>query len=130
MKSQSKVILLVVEDEPLQRMHAVDIVEAAGFEAIGAGNADHAVRVLESRDDVRIVFTDIDMPGSMDGTKLAAAVRNRWPPIEIILTSGLCDVKRDEMPARSVFLKNLTGATRSSRRFNGWRPDRRRRRTV
>jgi DNA-binding NtrC family response regulator len=86
-------------------MHAVDIVEAAGFEVIEASNADHAVRILESRDDVRIVFTDIDMPGSMDGMKLAAAVRNRWPPIEIILTSGLYDVKRDEMPARSVFLR-------------------------
>ena len=105
MKSQPKVIVLVVEDEPLQRMHAVDIVEAAGFEVIEASNADHAVRILESRDDVRIVFTDIDMPGSMDGMKLAAAVRNRWPPIEIILTSGLYDVKRDEMPARSVFLR-------------------------
>src|ERR1035438_9278001 len=105
MKPQSKVIVLVVEDEPLVRMLAVDIVEAAGFEAIEAGNADHAVRILESRDDVRIVFTDIDMPGSMDGMKLAAAVRNRWPPIEIILTSGLYDVKRDEMPARSVFLR-------------------------
>ena len=105
MKSQSKVIVLVVEDEPLVRMHAVDIVEAAGFEAIEASNADHAVRILETRDDVRIVFTDIDMPGSMDGMKLAAAVRNRWPRIEIILTSGLYDVKRDEMPARSVFLR-------------------------
>ena len=105
MESHSKVIVLVVEDEPLQRMHAVDIVEAAGFEVIEAGNADHAVRILESRNDVRIVFTDIDMPGSMDGMKLAAAVRNRWPPIEIILTSGLSDVEMNEMPARSVFLR-------------------------
>ena len=105
MKSQCKVIVLVVEDEPLVQMHAVDIVEAAGFDAIEAGNAEQAVRILELRDDVRIVFTGIDMPGSMDGVKLAAAVRNRWPPIEIILTSGLHDVKRDEMPARSVFLR-------------------------
>jgi DNA-binding NtrC family response regulator len=105
MESQSKVIVLVVEDEPLVRMHAVDIVDAAGFEAIEAGNADHAVRILETRGDVRIVFTDIDMPGSIDGMKLAAAFRNRWPPIEIILTSGCYDVKGSEMPARSVFLK-------------------------
>ena len=105
MEPQFKVIVLVVEDEPLVRMMAVDVVEAAGFEAIEAGNADHAIRILELRKDIRIVFTDIDMPGSMDGIKLAAAVRNRWPPIEIILTSGFYDVKKGELPARSIFLR-------------------------
>jgi CheY-like chemotaxis protein len=72
-----KVIVLVVEDEPLVRMAAVYMIEDAGFEALEAGNADEAVRILEARTDIRIVFTDIDMPGSMDGIKLAAAVRGR-----------------------------------------------------
>jgi CheY-like chemotaxis protein len=101
----AKVVVLVVEDEPLQRMAAVDLVETAGFVALEARNADEAVRILEGRNDIRIVFTDIDMPGSMDGLKLAAAVRGRWPPIEIILTSGHCVVPQDEMPERGKFLR-------------------------
>jgi CheY-like chemotaxis protein len=103
LETQSNVIVLVVEDEPVLRMMAVDLVEEAGFKAIEAGKADHAVRILEARSDVRIVFTDIDIPGSMDGMKLAAAVRNRWPPIEIILTSGYYDEKKGKLPVRSVF---------------------------
>jgi CheY-like chemotaxis protein len=80
--------VLIVEDEPLVRMGAVNLIEDAGFEVIEAASADEAIRILECRSDVRVVFTDIHMPGSMDGLKLAHAVRNRWPPIKIILTSG------------------------------------------
>jgi CheY-like chemotaxis protein len=97
--------VLVVEDEPLQRLAAADVVEAAGFEPVEARNADEAVRILEARADIRVVFTDIDMPGSMDGLKLAGAVRGRWPPIEIILTSGHCHIRDDEVPERGVFLR-------------------------
>ena len=81
-------VLLVVEDEPLLRMLAVDVGEDAGFLVVAAANADDAVAILESRGDIRLVFTDIDMPGSLDGMKLAACIRDRWPPIHIILTSG------------------------------------------
>lgn len=95
--------VLVVEDEPLLLMTAIDIVESAGFEAIAARNADEAIRILESIPDIRILFTDIHMPGSMDGLKLAAAVRNRWPPIEIIIVSGMKKPEASEMPERSVF---------------------------
>jgi CheY-like chemotaxis protein len=101
----SKLVVLVVEDEPLLRMIAVDVIEAAGFEAVEAASADRAIEILESRADIRIVFTDIDMPGSMDGIKLAAAIRRRWPPIEIILTSGFYDVRDVELPARGVFFR-------------------------
>jgi CheY-like chemotaxis protein len=80
--------VLVVEDEPLVRLGAVNIIEDAGFEVIEAASADEAIRILEWRSDVRVVFTDIHMPGSMDGLKLAHAVRSRWPPIKIIVTSG------------------------------------------
>ncbi len=99
-----KVIVLVVEDEPVVRMVAVAIVEDGGFAVLEAGNADEAVILLESRADIRIVFTDIDMPGSMDGVALAVAVRGRWPPIEIIITSGFRYMGADELPARSVFI--------------------------
>lgn len=95
----------MVEDEPFLRMMAVNLVEAAGFEAIEAANADLAVLILESRADIRIVFTDINMPGSMDGMKLAAAIRGRWPPIKLIVTSGQYEIGNDELPAGGVFFR-------------------------
>jgi CheY-like chemotaxis protein len=79
------------------------VVEDAGLEAIEAGNADEAIRILESRNDIRIVFTDIDMPGSMDGMKLAACIRVRWPPVQIVVTSGYFAGKDLALPARSLF---------------------------
>jgi CheY-like chemotaxis protein len=69
-------LVLAVEDEPLILMLAIDMIRDAGFEPVWASNADEAIRLLESRDDIRIVFTDINMPGSMDGIKLAQAVRD------------------------------------------------------
>ena len=98
-----KAIVLVVEDEPILRMMAVDTVEEAGFEVIETASAEDAVRILESRTDIGIVFTDIDMPNGMDGMKLAAAIRDRWPPIEIIITSGKSAPRPENMPARGVF---------------------------
>ena len=80
--------VLVVEDESLLLLMAGDIVGDAGLEAILVPNADEAIRILESRDDISIVFTDVRMPGSMDGIRLAAAVRNRWPPIKLVVVSG------------------------------------------
>ena len=95
--------VLVVEDEFFSRLHAVNLVEAAGYKAIEASNADEAIAILETRKDIRTVFTDIDMPGSMDGLKLARAVRDRWPPIELILTSGHFDVPEDKIPEGGLF---------------------------
>jgi two-component system, response regulator PdtaR len=99
-----KPIVLVVEDEPLMRMHAVSLIADAGFETVEASNADEAIDILEARKDIRIVFTDINMPGSMDGLKLAHAIRRRWPPIELILTSGDLRVEDDELPERGHFI--------------------------
>jgi CheY-like chemotaxis protein len=112
--------VLVVEDEPLLRMLAIDIVEDAGFETLDAGNADDAIVLLETLDDIRILLTDIDMPGSMDGLKLAAAVRDRWPPIEIIIVSGMRKPSLDEMPRGSAFFQkpfNSTAMTDQLRRM-------------
>lgn len=81
-------VILIVEDDELQKLLVVDIVTQAGFGAIAACDADEAVAILESRSDIVLVLTDINMPGSMDGLKLAHAVRNRWPPIKIIVVSG------------------------------------------
>jgi two-component system, response regulator PdtaR len=96
--------VLIVEDEPFQRMLAVDLVEEAGLIAIEARDADEAIAILESRNDIRVVFTDINMPGSMDGLRLAAAVRDRWPPVHIIVTSGNFQPASHELPAGSSFL--------------------------
>jgi CheY-like chemotaxis protein len=97
-------VVLIVEDEPILRMMAVDMVEDAGFEAAEATDAAQAVRILEARTDIRLVFADIDMPGSLDGMKLAAAIRRRWPPVEIILTSGQFAGHEVELPSRGVFV--------------------------
>jgi CheY-like chemotaxis protein len=94
-------IVLIVEDEPLLRMMAVDMVEDAGFEAVEAADATEALRILETRLDIRIVFTDVDMPRGIDGMMLAALIRDRWPPIEIIVTSG--HVTAPRIPEGAVF---------------------------
>jgi two-component system, response regulator PdtaR len=103
-------VVLAVEDEPLILMLAVDMIRDAGFEPLWASNADKAIRILESRDDIRIVFTDINMPGSMDGIKLAQAVRGRWPPIMIIATSGFSEGQLKLLPEGSQFIPKPYGA--------------------
>ena len=97
-------VVLIVEDEFLIRMDAVDMVRGAGFDVVEAENADEAILILEDRRDITVVFTDIQMPGSMDGLKLAAAIRGRWPPIRIVATSGLLNIGTEDLPPGSRFL--------------------------
>src|SRR5450759_812832 len=101
--------VLVVEDEMLLRMRAVDMVEDAGFIPIEAVNADDALAILESRADVQLLFTDIQMPGSMDGLKLAHAVHERWPLIKIILVSGQLKLTDNDRPPDSRFFGKPLG---------------------
>ena len=95
--------VLVVEDEMLLRLRAIDIVEDAGFTPIEAVNADEALLILKSRSDISLLFTDIQMPGSLDGLKLAHAVHKRWPAIKIILVSGQVKLSDADKPADSRF---------------------------
>jgi CheY-like chemotaxis protein len=97
-------VVLIVEDELLLRMNAVDIIETAGFEVVEAANADEAIEILEARRDIGVVFTDIQMPGSMDGLKLVRAVRGRWPPIKIVATSGHVGVAQTDLPEGGRFV--------------------------
>lgn len=99
----AKPVVLVVEDEPLLRLFATDMIEDAGFEVIDVAHATDAIAILETRPDIRVVFTDVDMPGGIDGIKLAACIRDRWPPIEIIITSGVVPGEHVALPARGVF---------------------------
>lgn len=96
--------VLVIEDEPLQRMNLVETVELAGYATVEATDADQAIAILERRTDIRVIVADIDMPGSMDGLRLAATIRHRWPPIEIIITAAGRAPRLDTIPARAVFL--------------------------
>ena len=97
-------IILIVEDELLIRMNAVEMIEEAEFEVVEAASADEAIAILERRLDITVVFTDIQMPGSMDGIKLAAAVRDRWPPIKIVATSGHVKLGVGDLPQGGRFL--------------------------
>lgn len=106
MGQRDKAVILIVEDEPILRFAGVAMLEGAGYEAIEASDADEALRILESHEDVRLVFTDIDMPrGSLNGLKLAATVRKRWPPIAIIVVSGHQVPTLNELPLGSVFFQ-------------------------
>src|SRR5476651_2792218 len=102
--ASNRPVVLIVEDELLLRMDAADMIAAAGFEVVEARDADQAIEILEARRDITVVFTDIQMPGSMDGLKLARAVRGRWPPIQIIATSGRVDVAQTDLPEGGRFL--------------------------
>jgi two-component system, response regulator PdtaR len=97
-------VVLVVEDDALVRMDAVDMIEEFGFNVLEAENSDEAIRILESRSDVTVMFTDVDMPGSMNGLRLAEAVRGRWPSMKIIVTSGHFNVVEGDLPDGGRFL--------------------------
>ena len=81
-------VVLIVEDEPFVRLTGADLLAEAGFEVLEAGNADEALRILEATPEVRIVFSDVEMPGSLDGLGLVRNICRRWPSIGIVLTSG------------------------------------------
>ena len=97
------ITVLVVEDEPLVSMALVDELEHHHYQVLEAPTARAAIRILESRNDISLIITDVDMPGSMDGLMLAAAVRDRWPPIRIIVVSGHRTVQITDIPDGSIF---------------------------
>jgi len=95
--------VLVVEDEPILRLDAISMVEKAGFEAVEALSSADAIQILEERLDIRLVYMDLDMPRSRSGIEIAAAIRKRWPPIEIILTAAYFTRESVELPERAEF---------------------------
>jgi CheY-like chemotaxis protein len=99
------VAVLVVEDEYLIRMDTTSYLESAGFIVFEAENSAGAIRCLELHVEIRVIFTDINMPGSMDGLALAHYVRGRWPPVKIIVTSGYKKILRDDLPTGALFVE-------------------------
>ncbi len=104
MNTPASAVVLIVEDEPLVRLDALETLKGAGYCVIEAANADEAISILEMRRDIRVVVTDIQMPGSMDGLNLAAIIRDRWPPIALIVTSGQIVAGEQDLPERGRFL--------------------------
>ena len=102
--SSHRPVVLAVEDEPLILMLAVDMIAEAGFEPVLGYERRPSDRHPGNRDDIGVIFTDINMPGSMDGLKLARAVRRRWPPIRIIVTSALAVGDESLLPMGSKFI--------------------------
>jgi CheY-like chemotaxis protein len=99
-----RVVVLLVEDEPLVRMFGADVLEEAGFEVIEAFNGDEALRVLEARPDVGVLFTDVNMPGSLDGLDLARLVHERRPDIKLLIASGQVRLSEEQIPDAGRFL--------------------------
>lgn len=95
--------ILIVEDQGLIRMDAVDMAQRAGFLVFEAANADDAIVILEAHPEIQLVFTDIEMPGSMDGLKLAHYISRRWPPIRLIIASGKVPRDKADLPDGGLF---------------------------
>ena len=97
--------ILIVEDETLVRMDSADMLEQAGFEVLEAADASEALVILNQRDRVHLLFSDIDMPGDMDGLDLARLVHDRWPHIRLLLTSGHHRLDADQLPDAGDFVR-------------------------
>jgi CheY-like chemotaxis protein len=97
-------VILIVDDDPFLRMLTAEFVNEAGFETLEARDADQAIAILESCSEIAVLFTDINMPGSMDGLQLAHVVSNRWPAIEILIASGHVRLRQADLPPNGRFL--------------------------
>jgi CheY-like chemotaxis protein len=120
-----KALILVVEDEAVIRMGAAQMLEDAGYATLEACNAHEAIKILYGREDVRAVFTDLNMPGAWDGMRLARMIRRRWPPIHLIVTSGLLSHGPDNLPASARFIRkpyDIAQVTRMLRELLGGGP--------
>lgn len=98
------IAVLVVEDEPLVRMAIVTELEDHGLQVLEAGNALEAIAILEKQPVVDVIFTDVDMPGGLDGLELAKIVKQRCPKIEVIVTSGHREVQQGDLPVKGRFV--------------------------
>ena len=104
MDQAEKTVVLLVEDEPLTRMDACGALEAAGFEVLDAGDAETALGLLLARRDIAVLFTDVQMPGAMNGLELARAVHALRPDVKIIVTSGGLSLRNEDLPDAGVFV--------------------------
>jgi two-component system, response regulator PdtaR len=104
MDQAAQPLAVVVEDEELLRLHAACLLEKHGFAVLEAKNADAALKLMETRHDVRLLFTDIQMPGALDGMDLVRQVHDRWPNVLLVVTSGQRKPTRAEIPDDGRFI--------------------------
>lgn len=97
-------VVLVVDDEALLRWHASDLLASAGYKVVEADDAATALRILETREDVRLLFTDVQMPGALDGLDLARQVHQRWPGVLLLVTSGGVPLGNADIPDAGRFV--------------------------
>lgn len=104
-------VVLVVEDDELLRWSKMIVLQDSGYSVLEASDAGEALTTLEQRADVRIIFTDVQMPGAIDGVRLAHLVSQRWPLLKIIVTSGRMRLHQDDLPKGGVYLMKPYSAT-------------------
>ena len=97
-------VVVVVDDEAVLRLHAADLLESAGYRVVEAADATTALTILEERQDVRLLFTDVQMPGPIDGMDLAREVHQRWPDVMLVVTSGDLDLHDSDIPDHGCFM--------------------------
>ena len=97
-------VVLLVEDEPLIREIGVIVLEEAGYNVIQAASSHQALSTLEAGVQIDLLFTDIQIPGALDGLALAHLVAERWPAIQLLLASGHMAPPHDTLPANGRFL--------------------------
>jgi len=100
----NRTTILIVENEAIICLELAHWLEKLGSEVLLANDAEQAIALLGARPDIRLLITDIQMPGSMDGVRLAHHVRDRWPPVQIIVVSGMVNTPPSALPKRSVFI--------------------------
>ncbi|MCK2057263.1 response regulator [Methylobacterium sp. 37f] len=103
-RSMKATAVLVVEDDDLVRLCAVEMLEDAGFVIVEARHADEAWFILHERADIGALFTDVDMPGSMCGVTLAGRVHDAWPDIRLVVTSGRHRLAQGDIPDHGLFV--------------------------
>jgi CheY-like chemotaxis protein len=120
---QSNRVILVVEDTAVIRFLAVELLIQAGFEVLEAESADEAIEILQRRSDIHLVFTDVQMPGTMDGVKLSRYIRDRWPPVKLIVASGNAIVYESHLPAGARFFQKPYDSGKLVEAIIGMLPD-------
>jgi DNA-binding NtrC family response regulator len=115
-----KTVVLIVDDEPLIMMSVADYMADSGFEPIEALTGDEALSILSARSDIDIVFTDVNMPGRLDGLALSHVIGDRWPVIHTVVTSGKVRPERSELADHVVFIPRPYDLERVVRLFTGF----------
>lgn len=111
--------ILIVEDEALVRFDLVDFFTDAGWRVFDAQDADQAIPILDRHKEIRVVLTDVQMPGSMDGLKLAHYIRERFPPTVLFVVSGNVPLREEQLPAHTTFLAKPFDPHRLLRQIEG-----------